>query len=269
MDPQAGIAGRAPVGDLSIAYESVGTGGPALMLIHGAFQDRSYFAPQMTQFSARQRVVALDLRGHGQSSVPSEVAVEGFAADVIGVADEAGLESMVVCGHSMGGVVALKVARARPDLVRGIAMLDGAILFPEAVRQGGLANLVPALRTDGWLDALRAYFSRNILDPQDPPELTHRVMDDLGRTRPEFARTFFASLFASDYAEDLKSVQCPILYVHAKAPTDLGRLLELRPDGMVGQVVGSGHYLMLSVPEQVNAILLRFLDVVDAAARPS
>ena len=43
------------------------------------------------------------------------------------------------------------------------------------------------------------------------------------------------------------------------------RLLELRPDAMVGQVVGSGHYLMLSVPDQVNSMLDRFLGVIDAA----
>jgi pimeloyl-ACP methyl ester carboxylesterase len=91
----------------------------------------------------------------------------------------------------------------------------------------------------------------------------------VGRTRPEFARTLFTSLFASDYADDLKDAPCPLLYVHAKAPTDLQRLLELRPDAMVGQVVGSGHYLMLSVPAQVNAMLDRFLDVVDATARTS
>jgi hypothetical protein len=42
-------------------------------------------------------------------------------------------------------------------------------------------------------------------------------------------------------------------------------LLELRPDALVGQVVASGHYLMLSVPDQVNAILDRFMDLVTAS----
>jgi len=47
------------------------------------------------------------------------------------------------------------------------------------------------------------------------------------------------------------------------------RLQELRPDAMVGQVVGSGHYLMLSIPAQVNAMLDRFLEVVEAGPRPT
>jgi len=83
--------GLARVGDLRIAYESVGTGDPALLFIHGVFQDRSYFAGQQTHFSGRRHVVTLDLRGHGESSATTEVTMEDFAADVIAVADDAGL----------------------------------------------------------------------------------------------------------------------------------------------------------------------------------
>lgn len=262
-------ASFARVGDLSIAYEAGGTGDPALLFIHGIFGDRSYFARQQMHFMERRTVVALDLRGHGESSACPEVTVEDFAADVTAVADEAGLASVVLCGHSMGAAVALKVASARPELVRGVVMLDGAVLFPEPVRQAGLAHLLPGLATEHWMDALHGYFRSRILDPQDPPELTARVVADLGRARREFARTFFASIFASDYAEELKNAQCPLLYIHAKAPTDLQRLLQLRPDAKVGQVVGSGHYAMLSVPDQVNAMLERFLELVEAGGGSS
>lgn len=263
MKVRAGTRGNAAVGDLDIAYESVGTGDPALVFIHGILQDRSYFAPQITYFSDRRQVLTLDLRGHGESSATPEVAVEDFAADVLAVADEARLERVVLCGHSMGGAVALQVAAARPSLVRGVAMLDAAVLFPEPIRQLGLTNLVPALATDRWLEVLRGYFSVRILDPLDPPELTARVMSAVGDARREFARTFFTSLFASDYTDDLRKASCPLLYVHAKAPTDLQRLLELRPDAMVGQVVGSGHYLMVTAADQVNAMLDRFLQMTE------
>ena len=255
--------GLARVGGLGIAYESAGAGEPAMVFIHGVFQDRSYFRPQQAHFSRHRRVVTPDLRGHGASGAPAEVTVDDFAADVIAVADDAGIESAILCGHSMGGAVALKVASARPDLVCGIAMLDGAVLFPEPVRQAGLGSLVPALGTDKWMDALRGYFSGRILDPLDPPELTGRVLAALGGARPDFARSFFSSLFESDYAADLEKAACPILYVHAKAPADLKRFAELRPDAMLGQVVGSGHFLNLTVPEQVNAMLDRFVEIVE------
>lgn len=267
----AGVeSAAASVGELRIAYESAGTGAPAVMLIHGAFEDRTYFAPLMTHLARRRRVIALDLRGHGESDAPQEASVEDFEADVIAVAEDARVESAVLCGHSMAGAVALAVAAARPELVRGVVMLDGVVLFPEPVRRQALENLLPALQTDQWLDALRGFFGRT-LDPNDPPEVVQRVMADLGRSRPEIVRTFFSSLYGSDFddrqrrqADALKGLGCPLLYVRAKAPADLQRLLELRPDAMVGQVVASGHYLMLSVPEQVNSMLDRFLDTLEA-----
>jgi 3-oxoadipate enol-lactonase len=265
MSVSTGTKCVARAGSMQIAYDSTGTGNPALVLIHGAFEDRSYFGPQLAYFSGRRRLVSLDLRGHGQSSVPLEVTIDDFAADVIAVADKAGLESAVLCGHSMAGVVALKVALDRPHLVHGVAMIEGTVLFPDHVRQAGLTSLVPALAGERWFEALRGYFSSRIFDPQDPEELTQRVLADARRTHPEFARTFFACLLSSDYAAELESVRCPLLYIHAKTPTDLQRLRELRPDAMIGQVVGSGHYPMLTVPGQVNTMLDRFLEVVDKA----
>lgn len=259
----AGVSSRTRIGGLEIAYESGGAGDPALVFVHGVTADRSYFAAQLAHFSGRRRLVALDLRGHGESSTPAQVTIDDFVEDVIAVVDAAGLESAVLCGHSMAGAVGLKVALARPELVRGVAMIEGTVLFPDQVRQAGLTGLVPALAGEHWFEALSSYISSRILDAQDPEELRQRVMADARRTRPEFARTFFASLFSSDYATELEGASCPLLYIHAKTPTDLQRLRELRPDAMVGQVVGAGHYPMLTAPDQVNAMLDRFLEIVE------
>lgn len=266
MSVATGATGVARAGALRIAYESAGAGEPAVVFIHGVCADRSHFQPQIAHFSGRRRVTALDLRGHGQSSVPLEVTVDDFVTDVLAVADAAGLERAVLCGHSMAGVVGLKVALARPQLVRGVAMIDGTVLFPETVRQAGLTGLVPSLAGERWFEALSGYLSGRILDPQDPEDLKRRVLADARRFHPDFVRTFFASLFSSDYAAELESARCPLLYIHAKAPCDLQRLRQVRPDAMVGQVAGSGHYAMLTVPGQVNAMLDRFLEVVDQAA---
>lgn len=263
MSVHSPTTGRAAVGGLQIAYTSSGVGEPALIFVHGIGGDRTYFSPQMARFASRRQVLALDLRGHGESSVPDEVTIDAFAEDVIAVTESAGLERAVICGHSMGGVVGLKVAVSRPQLVRGIAMVDGTVLFPDQVRQAGLTGLVPALAGEHWFEALSGYFNSRILDPQDPDWLKQRVMADARRTRPEVVRTFFASLFSSDYAAELKSCRCPLLYIHAKSPADLVRLRQLQPDAVIDQVVGSGHYPMLTVPDQVDAMLDRFMEIVD------
>ena len=91
-------------------------------------------------------------------------------------------------------------------------------------------------------------------------------MAGVARTHAAFARSLFASLFVSDHAAALAGTQCPLLYVHGKVPADLQRLKELRPDATVERVVGCGHYLMLTAPDRVNAMIDTFLVSIASAS---
>nr|MDT0660547.1 alpha/beta fold hydrolase [Micromonospora sp. DSM 115978] len=71
-------------------------------------------------------VYAVDLRGHGESSTPEDgYDLATAAADVAAVAAQMGLADAVVVGHSLGGTVALRLAVERPELVAGLALVDG------------------------------------------------------------------------------------------------------------------------------------------------
>jgi pimeloyl-ACP methyl ester carboxylesterase len=159
--------------------------------------------------------------------------------------------------------VALHVAAARPHLVAGVALLDGAVLFPEEVRAQILAEVVPLLEGPAWADVLRGFFSSRAFDAHESAELRARILDELGRAPSYLPACVMRDVMASDHA-DLLAGDWPLLYVHAGIPADLARLRELRPDALIGSVAGGGHWMMLSVPEQVNAMLDTFLDVVAA-----
>ena len=254
----------ATVDRLRIAYESAGAGDPPVVFVHGIFGNRGYFAAQAEHLAGRHRVISIDLRAHGESDVPPSVSIDAFASDVIAVLGHAGAGPAVLVGHSMAGAVALSIAHARPDLVRGVVMLDGVLFFPDLVRRGTRDGLLPALGGDGWQDALRGYLGR-LIEPA-PADVAARVMGDLGLARREIAVSFFDSVFGADFeareernAQALASLHCPLMYVRAQSPTDLKRLQAQKPDAMVGQVVGSGHWPMLSAAEQVNAMLDSFL----------
>src|SRR5512146_3365510 len=109
---------------MHLAYDDVGIGAPAIVLIHGAFADRSHFTAQLDHLAARQRVIAPDLRGHGKSDVPGTgFDIVDFVADVLTVCEDARIEQAVFGGHSiLGGGTALGIADARPDLVAGVAL---------------------------------------------------------------------------------------------------------------------------------------------------
>ena len=78
-------------------------------------------------------VVAVDLRGHGSSEWPGVYSIAGMArdvADLLGVLDVSGDGRVDLVGHSLGGLVALRVAAARPDRVRRLVLEDVGTLHP-------------------------------------------------------------------------------------------------------------------------------------------
>ncbi len=253
---------------VEIAFEDTGHGEPALVLIHGpAFSNRSHIAPLVSHLAEHHRVIALDLRGHGESGVPRDgFRIADFAHDVLAVCHEARMERAVLCGHSLGGAVALTAAALDPGLVAGVALLDATpILFPEPIRRQALETLVPALEGPHCLEALRGYFGARMFGPFDSAELKLRIMDELVAVPPHMAATVMRDAFSRDFSDELAAARCPLLFVHARVPADLGRLRELRPDVLIGSVVGSGHQLALVVPEQVSAMLDRFLAILPLA----
>lgn len=254
---------------MHLAYDDVGIGEPAIVLIHGAFADRSHFAPQIEHLAARHRVIAPDLRGHGKSGVPAAgFGIGDFVADVLTVCEDAGIDRAVFGGHSiLGGGIALGIADARPDLVAGVALLDAAIPYPEQLRVTRLERFVPLLEGEGRVKALQEFFGRTF-GPYDSPELKAQVREGFERAPAHIAAPLMRELFSFDFGQALSLGTYPLLSIHAQAPSDVARLQELRPDVQLGSVIGSGHYLMLGAAKQVNAMLDRFLEIVTADLPP-
>jgi pimeloyl-ACP methyl ester carboxylesterase len=252
------------VNGLRIAYEEAGHGAPAVVLIHGAFGNRSHYAAQMQHLAQQRRVLALDLRGHGESDVPRDgFRLRDYAEDVVAVCEAAGLDHYVLCGHSMP--VALLAASLMPGRVAGVVLLDGTVLFPESLRAQVLAGLVPVLEGAGWAEAMQGYLVGRGTGPYDSAELKARIMAEIAHAPAQIAAPLMRDVMSTDFSQYLTG-SYPLLYVHAGVPTDLTHLRELRPDVLLGSVVGSGHWMMLAVPDQVNAMLDRFLQIVESRA---
>jgi len=92
--------------------------GPALVLLHGANLSAQVWSYQLRDLSSMCRVIAMDLRGHGSSRAGSEdVTITAMAGDVAEVLAALDLERAVLVGHSMGGMVSLRLARCHKELL--------------------------------------------------------------------------------------------------------------------------------------------------------
>ena len=100
---------------------------PAVLLLHGLSSNAAFWG-RLAAHLPERRLIALDQRAHGSSAAPEtgyEPAI--LAADAAALVEELGLGRVVVAGHSWGATIALQLAADRPDLVAGLAVVDGPV----------------------------------------------------------------------------------------------------------------------------------------------
>ena len=261
---EAAITGAATARDgVDIHYEAMGSGSPTLVFIHGWNCDRHYWSGQLSYFAEKHQVVAIDLAGHGTSSLQrTEWTISQFGADVASVADQLALDDVILVGHSMGGPVALEAARQLEGRVKTIigadTLNDVSITFPEAQLNGMLAAMEADFR--GTVESLvRSSF---FLADSDP-DLIDRIATDMGSAPKEAgigAFKAYAEWFNHEAADALADIEIPIYLINSDyRPTNLeaGQALTDSFDAVL--MSGVGHFVMQEDPQQFNLLLDRLI----------
>jgi pimeloyl-ACP methyl ester carboxylesterase len=246
--------------------EALGAAAP-VALIHGWCCDHTYLGPQLRHFAQKgHRVVAVDLRGHGLSDKPRErYTMEGFADDVAFVCNHIGLAKALVIGHSMGGIVAFDLASRYPDIPAAVAMLDAAIVLPQEARDA-MPDFLSKLGGPDYKRVMREYVAKSLFIPSDDAPRREKILSAMTSAPQYVAVSSFEALRDYDAAKTAQ-VTAPSLYIAANEPnrrSDMNRVRALLPNLFFGQTVGSGHFCQLEVPDQVNAMIDRFLAIATA-----
>jgi lipase len=172
-------------------YEWGDSGLPALVCLHGVTSHGRHFRSLAERLAERFHVVALDLRGHGDSIWEPPWNLEQHVADVL---DAAPQERCIWLGHSFGGRVAYEAAAAAPDRVERLVLLDPAIRLPPYV---GLVTAENARRDRSYAsfeEGIDRRYEESVLTTA-PRELVetelreHLVPDDDGRWRYRYCQS--------------------------------------------------------------------------------
>jgi pimeloyl-ACP methyl ester carboxylesterase len=251
---------------VALCYEEAGEGKPPVLLVHGWCCDHTYFVPQFEHFAQRgHRIVAVDLRGHGKSDKPHQrYSMQDFADDLAWMCRRLELAKPVVIGHSMGGIVAFDLAARYPHLPSAIVMLDAAVVLPSAAR-AAIPSLLKELRGSDYRDVLRGYASRSLFIPTDDEQRKERILQSMSSAPQHVVVSAFEGLRDYDPTEAASGLAVPGVYIAAdelQPRSDMTRFHEMFSDILYGKTVGSGHFCQLEVPEQVNAMIDRFLTVM-------
>jgi pimeloyl-ACP methyl ester carboxylesterase len=247
---------------VQLAYLEQGSGSPPMLLVHGWTCDHTYFAPQAEYFSKHHRVISVDLRGHGASDKPEQAyTMAGFADDLAFLCEQLGVDRPVVVGHSTGGVIAFELAARHPDRVGAVVAIE-APLVPLAVLASQIPGFVEGLKSPAYQDVSRGFVSNMLFLPTDDPERKAQIIEHMASAPQHVMVSAMECTFNCDTAAAAAGCKAPALLINAAVPqADLDRLRELCPHVMIGQTVGAGHFNQLEVPEQVNAMIERFMQV--------
>ncbi len=244
-----------------IHYQNYGKGREALVLIHGWSCNLDYWRDQVPDLAKRNRVIALDLPGHGQSDKPKlAYSMDLFARAVDAVMRDAKVERGVLVGHSMGTPIARQFYRKYPRKTLAIVIVDGGLRpFGDKKMRDGF---VAAFRAPNYKET-GAQMLAGMTGPQLPAEAQERIKISFLNT-PQHVLVSAMEGMNDDSIYGPDKMNVPVLAILAKLPfwpADTEQFFRsIAPNLDFHMWEGVGHFLMMDKPKQFNEAVIAFLN---------
>ena len=255
-------------------YVDWGTAGQRpILLLHGGSAHARWWDFVVAPLADRYRCVALDLRGHGDSTWAAtlDYRLETHAGDVAAVVDGLDLRDVAVVGHSFGGFVAMVFAPQADARLSALVVVDSRARISE--RSARYLEALRKLRHPRYATLEEAVQRFRLLPSahQARPEiLAHVVRHGLIQTADgtwtlKFDRRAMAGTPAQDLSPRLAAVRCPILAVRGElseiiSAAGLAEFGAANPRTVTAEIAGAHHHVMLDQPEALAAVVRDFLE---------
>jgi len=258
----------ARINEITTWYQESGSG-PALPVIfaNSLGTDHRIWAGVTNRLSATRRCVVYDKRGHGMSDLsPQPYAITDLAADLLALADHCGIERFVICGVSVGGMVALASAAAQPERIAGLVLCDTA----PRIGTPDMWNLrIGQVRNDGL-----SGIADSVMERWFSPGFRATRQDELAGWRNLLLRTpaqgyaeTCAAIRDADLSAQAQAIAVPTLVVAGaddlSTPPDLVRALADQVSGaQFALIEGVGHIPSIEQPDLLADLLGEFLETM-------
>jgi len=259
------IKAYASVNGLKMYYEIVGTGHPVIIL-HGGFGNTELFMPNLTELAKNNKVILVDLQGHGRTAdIDRPIVPDSLANDIAALIKELKLGKTSVIGYSLGGLTTIRLAIQHPELLDKVVAISAPFKrkgwFPDLLTQQD--QMGPA--TAEMLKQSPLYQSYQKLAPK-PEDWTKFV-------------TKMAAFIQRDYdwSKEVAAIKLPVLLVAADADgvmpehmiefykllgggqKDAGWDGSARPASQLAIIPGQTHYDLFMAPA-LPAVITPFIN---------
>ncbi|MEJ2090807.1 MAG: alpha/beta fold hydrolase [Syntrophobacterales bacterium] len=222
-----------------------GGAGETLVLIHGLGADATGWGEQLEELSSSHRVIAMDLRGHGDSGYRPEepVTIRTLVDDLVALLRGLGVEQAHVCGNSMGGMLALELWVRWPALLKSLILVDTTAFFPPPQILDDFLRLFDHMEMTAWA----RFMAPRLLWRGAPTNLVEEMVQMMAATSRAVYRQGLVAAFLADYRWMLHMVDIPTLILVGEedqaTPVGYARFLESHIKGAVLQVVPEAAHL--------------------------
>jgi 3-oxoadipate enol-lactonase len=234
-----------------------------LIFVHGAGTSHISWALQLGAFSSTNRVIALDLSGHGMSDdIPGEASIEhGYASELAALVQYLGLTDFILVGHSMGGGIAMSYC------LNGHHILPRALVLADTAPVLELSKLAPGLVKEAIQDRIFLFKSQFYQDYTETYQLKE-LEDRIRRANPGVLQRDLAACNHFNITDRVKDIRVPAFVLVGEhdeiIPPAMAQALKTElPQADLAVVRGAHHASMIDQPNEFNRLLREFISWVE------
>jgi 3-oxoadipate enol-lactonase len=236
-----------------------------IVFLHGVGSDKSVWRPQLDHFGQERRTIAFDYPGYGDSDpAPEGTTRDDYAGAIVSALGALGVSKAHICGLSLGGVVAIAIHHAAPDLCASLILADTFASHPDgqAIYDRSIAaSEQMRMLAEGRVDVLLA-------QPADPA-VRLDVIETMAQINPAAFRIGAEAVWLAEQAERADAIRVPTLVVcgtedKVTPPALSTSLTRMIPGAHYEPIEGAGHISNLERADTFNTIVGAFIRGVDS-----
>lgn len=243
-----------------------------IIFIHGFPLNKSMWDMQMEALSSEYRVIAYDIRGHGDSDSGNEdFSIELFVKDLLGIMNALSIKKAVLCGFSMGGYIALNAVENHPEYFSALLLCDTHCIADNLEAREKRMKAIGNIRENG-VEKYADETLINLITPKtydNNKKLVTQIKEMIINTpRQSLVKTLLALSKRKETCSKLPEISIPVLILVGEndliTPPEAAQYLHNKIKGaQLSALKHAAHLSNMENPEQFNELLKAFVDSVN------